>query len=266
MSKGGKQEVVEVGHNSYAGTRFNAVKHAVLSRYTVLPWEDATEYGELLEALVIEHKPEGPTETHLVEEIAGIFWRKRRLRLAEASTVREGLHRATRSYSDTGEAALVCVSGGTGDVGDALRATSEQTAEELRENREAQTAAEKALTILRAGKENAYQRALEALIPGTREWWLETLEEWAEEPEPEYEASVESLTGWLEEEAIPYFGKREAELTNRELIREHALGEALAAKAFEDLARYEVHLDRKLERTLAMLIKLQDLRRTSEPN
>ena len=119
---------------------------------------------------------------------------------------------------------------------------------------------------MRVGNENVYQRALEALIPGTREWWLETLEDWAEEPEPEYEASVEGLTGWLEEEAIPYFGKREAELANRELIREHALGEALAAKAFEDLARYEVHLDRKLERTLAMLIRLQDLRRTSEPN
>jgi hypothetical protein len=111
-------------------------------------------------------------------------------------------------------------SGSGGDVGDALRATSEQTAQELRENREAQTAAEKALTILRADKENAYQRALEALIPGTREWGLETLEDWAEEPEPEYEASVEGLTGWLEEEAIPYFGKREAELANRELIRE----------------------------------------------
>ena len=25
MTKGGKQEVAEVGHNSYAGTRFNAV-------------------------------------------------------------------------------------------------------------------------------------------------------------------------------------------------------------------------------------------------
>jgi hypothetical protein len=37
MTKGGKQEVAAVGHNSYAGTRFNAVKHAVLSRYTVLP-------------------------------------------------------------------------------------------------------------------------------------------------------------------------------------------------------------------------------------
>ncbi len=180
MTKGGKQEVAEVGHNSYAGTRFNAVKHAVLSRFTVLPWEDAAEYAELLDALVAEHKPEGPTETHLVEELAGIFWRKRRLRLAEASAAREGLHRATQSYSDTGEVALVCVSGSGGDVGDALRATSEQTAQELRENRDAQTAAEKALTLLRADKENAYQRALEALIPGTREWWLETLEDWAQ--------------------------------------------------------------------------------------
>ena len=116
------------------------------------------------------------------------------------------------------------------------------------------------------GKENVYQRALEALIPGTREWWLETLEDWAEEPEPEYEASGESLTGWLEEEAIPYFGKREAELANRELIREHALGAALGAKAFEGLARYEVHLDRKLERMLAMLIRLQDQRRGTADN
>jgi hypothetical protein len=30
------------------------------------------------------------------------------------------------------------------------------------------------------------------------------------------------------------------------------------------LARYEVHLDRKLERTLAMRLKLKDLRRPAE--
>ncbi len=75
MTKGRKQEVAAVSHNSYAGTRFNAVKHAVLSRYTVLPWEDASEYGELLDALIGEHEPEGPTETHLVEELAGFLWR-----------------------------------------------------------------------------------------------------------------------------------------------------------------------------------------------
>jgi len=33
-------------------TRFNALRHGVLSRYTVLPWEDADEYRALLTALV----------------------------------------------------------------------------------------------------------------------------------------------------------------------------------------------------------------------
>ena len=51
-------------------TRFNALRHGVLSRYTVLPWESTDEYGAVVEALVAEHAPEGPTEEHLVEEIA----------------------------------------------------------------------------------------------------------------------------------------------------------------------------------------------------
>src|ERR1700693_1135619 len=61
-------------------TRFNALRHGVLSRYTVLPWEDAAEYRDLVASLVAEHAPQGPTEEHLVEELAGILWRKRRLR------------------------------------------------------------------------------------------------------------------------------------------------------------------------------------------
>ena len=63
----------------------------MLSRYTVLPWEDADEYHALVAALVAEHAPQGPTEEHLVEELAGILWRKRRLRLAEAAAHRRGL-------------------------------------------------------------------------------------------------------------------------------------------------------------------------------
>jgi hypothetical protein len=75
-------------------TRFNALRHGVLSRYTVLPWEDATEYGDLLGSLAVEHTPRGLTEEHLVEELAGILWRKRRLRLAEAAAHRHGLNNA----------------------------------------------------------------------------------------------------------------------------------------------------------------------------
>jgi hypothetical protein len=44
----------------------------------------------------------------------------------------------------------------------------------------------------------------------------------------------------------------------RPLIREPAFGEALDAGKLEQLGRYEVRLDRKLERMLAMLLRLKD--------
>jgi len=44
------------------------------------------------------------------------------------------------------------------------------------------------------------------------------------------------------------------------LLRSQAFGQALEPDRLDKLARYEVHLDRKLERMLAMLLKLQDLR------
>src|SRR5215211_7844493 len=75
-------------------TRFNALRHGILSRYTVLPWEDSTEYRAIVAAFTEEHQPQGPTEEHLVEELAGIMWRKRRLRLAEAAVHHRGLQRA----------------------------------------------------------------------------------------------------------------------------------------------------------------------------
>ena len=90
-----------IAAGGYGVTRFNALRHGLLSRYTVLPWEDAGEYHELVAALVAEHAPQGPTEEHLVEELAGILWRKRRLRLAEAATHRRGLDGTLASYRET---------------------------------------------------------------------------------------------------------------------------------------------------------------------
>src|SRR5271168_2647279 len=86
--------------DGYDTTRFNALRHGVLSRYTVLPWEDGAEYRSLLNALVAEHAPEGPTEEHLVEELAGIIWRKRRLRIAEAALIREKLRHDVTAHNE----------------------------------------------------------------------------------------------------------------------------------------------------------------------
>jgi hypothetical protein len=96
---------------SYEATRCNALKHGVLSHDTVLPWENENEYCILLNALIAEHRPQGPTEEHLVEELAGILWRKRRLRLAEAAAHHRGLG-CTAARRDTVTAALAHLSVG----------------------------------------------------------------------------------------------------------------------------------------------------------
>ena len=69
------------------------------------------------------------------------------------------------------------------------------------------------------------------------------------------------LCRFLEADVLPSFETRKKELANRPLIREQAFGEALTPDKLEPLGRDEVHLDRKLERMLAMLVRLQDLRR-----
>ena len=51
----------------------------------------------------------------------------------------------------------------------------------------------------------------------------------------------------------------------RRAIRDQALGMAYAADDLDVPARYEVHLDRKLERMLTMLIRLRELRRATVP-
>jgi hypothetical protein len=65
---------------------------------------------------------------------------------------------------------------------------------------------------------------------------------------------AESLRRFLEGEILPWFEKRRRELDHRPLIRAQAFGEAVAPGMLRGLARYEVHLDRKLERILAMLV------------
>src|SRR5215210_2013783 len=99
-----------VASSGYKLTRFNALQHGVLSRYTVLPWESGSEYRDLLHALADEHRPNSPTEEHLVEELAGVLWRKRRLRQAEAAAYRRGLSNTRQPYSRTAKAAVAHLS------------------------------------------------------------------------------------------------------------------------------------------------------------
>jgi hypothetical protein len=259
---------VEVG--SFDVTRFNALRHGVLSRYTVLPWEDLGEYRALLEALAEEHAPQGPTEEHLVEELAGIVWRKRRLRLAEAAAYRRGLEDTLGPYQKTVKAALVHLdpTDETERVVDSIRATEADTATELADLEADESMTRRALDLLGKSRNDAYEAALEALREDTRQWWQGILSgelDQLSEDEEAYSIDAGGLRRFLEEEVLPWFDTRRKELANRPLIREQAFGEALSIHKLNGLGRYEVHLDRKLERTLAMLFRLKDLRPVSEP-
>jgi hypothetical protein len=251
-------------------TRFNALKHGVLSRYTVLPWEDAAEYRDLLAALAAEHAPQGPTEEHLVEELAGIFWRKRRLRLAEGAAHRRGLEATKSPYGQTVNSALVLIdcSGRSEWVGNAIRATASDTQEDIVDTEQDEAITKRALDLLNSKRNDAYEAALAALREDTQGWWADVLasdpDELEEDEEPAT-ADAEGLRRFLEEEVLPWLENRKKELANRPLIRDQAFGEALDPDKLERLGRYEVHLDRKLERMLAMLFKLQELRRAANP-
>ena len=80
-----------------------------------------------------------------------------------------------------------------------------------------------------------------------------------------YSADAKGLIRFLEDEVGPWYENRRRDLELRPFIQSQAFGEALKPNRLDQLSRHEVHLDRKLECTLAMLLKLQDLRRPSVP-
>jgi hypothetical protein len=250
-------------------TRFNALRHGVLSRYTVLPWEEPDEYQALVSALVAEHGPQGPTEEHLVEEVAGILWRKRRLRLAEAAAHRRGLDGTLASYRETVKVALVHLDATDESerVIDAIRSTASDTENNVREMQADEAMTLRALDVLGSRRNDAYEVALVELREDTQAWWADVLARDVDElPEDGIPATAdgEGLRRFLEAEVLPWFETRKKELANRPLIREQAFGEALDPDKLERLGRYEVHLDRKLERMLSMLLRLKDLRRATD--
>jgi hypothetical protein len=256
--------------NDKALVRFNATRHGVLSRYAVLPWEDADEYDAVLAAFREEHAPQGPTEEHLVEELAGIVWRKRRLRLAEGAAHRKGLYKTMDTYSSTVRVALAHLHKGEGTEGveDAIRDTPAGARDAMRDLQADEAMTRRALTLLESRRNDSYEAALAALREDTQGWWADMLEREADdldEGQEPFAAAPDDLRRFIETEVLPWYDRRRTELANRPLIRDQAFGESLDADKLEVLARYEVHLDRKLERMLTMLLRLKELRPTPEP-
>ena len=243
---------------NYEPVRFNAMKHGILSRLVVLAHEDHAEYGDLLAALIEEHRPAGMTERTLIEELAAIIWRKRRVLMAEGAAINRGLRSVAHSEHDSPIPAAAPfdarLSKEGSDLPELLTASPDEIANRQRGAALDLAATQKAAAILRKGGANAYEKARRALIRESRDWWDEHVEE------ESYAGTAEGLAEFIRETLEPVCARMAMEAQYTPAIKAQTLGEGLQVHRLEKLNRYETHLDRKFERTLAMLLKLKELR------
>ena len=245
--------------SGYETVRFNALKHGILSRYTVLSHENHADYESLVNSLMDEHLPAGATEQHLIEELASVIWRKRRVLQAEGATINKGLKESARSAKTIIPAAApfeMGLSGEGTDIRNFMDLKPEDVAKSHQYARHDIETSNKASAILRKGGDRAYDKALRALMPDTREWWQDHLDD------EDYTADATGLDAFITERVTPFCYQQEKESRHHDAIVNQTIGEGLQAYKLEKLSRYETHLDRKFERTLAMLLKLKDLRST----
>ena len=169
------------------------------------------------------------------------------------------------SYRETVKMALVHLDSTqqSEDIGDAIRATLAGTDEDIAAMEADEAMTRRALDLLGSRRNDVYEAALAALREDTQAWWADAL---ARDPAKcrrvrSFPLPMRQPASLPRRRGAAVVRNRKKELANRPLICEQAFGEALDPDKLEQLGRYEVHLDRKLERMLTMLLRLKELRR-----
>jgi hypothetical protein len=72
-------------------SKHNALKHGIFSKVILLKDERRTEFEALLNGLREDLQPEGELEAMLVEKLAVIAWRERRLMIAETAEIQKAI-------------------------------------------------------------------------------------------------------------------------------------------------------------------------------
>jgi hypothetical protein len=66
-----------------------ALKHGAYAQDVILPGEDGRDYALMLAELYEEWAPEGLTERELVERLAALYWRRRRMHLYQQAKLQQ---------------------------------------------------------------------------------------------------------------------------------------------------------------------------------
>jgi len=222
----------------------------------LLPWEDAAVFLELLDAFHAEHRPKGPTGRALVDRLAWISWKRRRIRLAERALHMRSLHNQL-TVSDgrqLAQRALVAESAEMPAVKaqHAISTTCENDAHDAAYNAAEAADLEKARTILEAGKtEASLNAALDCLRGDSREWWSQIVADLdaPHRPAELAERLLNFITGSLADEMTDQINA----VGQRPAVRHQAWGQSLDPDRSARLAALDGELDRQFERVLRML-------------
>jgi len=244
--------------NTDTGSITPHYKHGVLSQCAILPWEDQTAHEQLLGNLLKDYQPENTIQQHLVEELANIIWRKQRITTAYQANYYCKLQRRIKNMDYDGSLiANAMMQHPDGDIHQRqadkwllekyLTQTPQQVAAQLPTKEHYYQQLQQVLA-----DDQAYTDIFKQLDDEDQKGWVAICED------NDIEANKKTLGSYIEQRLLPELKKDIDAMKLHPVILKQAIGEAnMPSNTESNLSRYEMQLDRKFERTLAMLIKLQ---------
>ena len=251
-----------VANSNYNSSKYNAVKYGIFSKHTVMHWENKDDYDNLLKDLIEEYQPNNVTERHLIVEMANTIWAKMRLKYAEKASLQAELnsnvnYNSIFSGNKCANDVLLLKEGRIRDseVKSALTTTQSATNLEIESLKKLIENCNKVIEL--TDTTNSYEESFAVLNVELQEDWERG---WKYTDGDISESTAEGLASWLEEKKEDY-EKSLYQLENKDKIKDQVLGSTfLSDGAMNKYMRYENHLDKKFEKTLAMFFKLREIR------
>jgi hypothetical protein len=231
----------------------------------LLPWESRENFDTLHASFHCEHAPEGATETGLVDQLVWLQWRRQRLMLGERAAhmaalqervgttykAEETASRALSTFEDKAE---------SGELAQAIAIAVEGDADSLTDTDADEALTRRAIAILETGDPAAYGEALNVLGKDTRDCWEDVVSH-----EEQTRGSGEQLLQFLTEDVLSVFETTRGQIARRQAIRLQAHGESLDPWRMDKILALDDRLIRQFEKTLAMLLKLREMRLSANP-
>lgn len=252
----------KVANSNYNSSKNNAVKYGIFAKHAVMHWENKEDYDNLLKDLIEEYQPNNLTERHLIVDMANIIWSKMRLKYAEKASLQSELNSNVNydsifSGNKCANDILLLKEGRIEDseVKSALTASQSTTNLEIESLKKIIKNCNKVIEL--ADATDSYEEAFAVLNIELQENWEKS---WKYYEGDISDSTAEGLASWLEEKKEKY-EKSLYQLENRDKIKDQVLGSTfLSDEAMNKYMRYENHLDKKFEKTLAMFFKLREIR------